>query len=192
MNFLQIWLDKPLPAEYKANMLGVLDKLEPGDTYTCISDFPLFSDSRVKWVIAGVIQTYIDRDYNGLMAKVILNNPDLSPVWKSDILRMYWLSKYPDTLYLDTDGTLVTKPILTKISFGTLDMTDGSVRGDYYAIYNLNNCTFFLDCMSRFNKHITIHPDQAANYFFTMINVILSSNYIDWYQIGQDIFEHGV
>ena len=191
MNFLQIWIDKPLPAEYKANMLGVLDKMEPGDTYTCISDVPLFLDSRVKWLTAGVIQTHIDRDYDGLMTKVIINNPGISPVWKSDILRMYWLSRHPDTLYLDTDGILTHKPALTKISFGILDMTDGVTKGDYYAIYNLKNCSFFLDCMDRFNKHIAIYPERAANYFFIMINVLLRSQGIDWYQIGKDIFNHG-
>ncbi len=76
------------------------------------------------------------------------------PIWFSDYARYYWLSRVPNTLYIDTD-TFCTAPI---------PLIKGIGHADYWAIWNGEDLRGIADVLSKHNdqRMLSHTPDLLA------------------------------
>lgn len=107
MKYLQIWLGKSPNSSILQCMQSVRDKLTDNDEYILISNGNFLNDENITWI-----------DSNKYI-KELRNDVDIDLVWKkipsgntgycykSDIIRLDYLSKNDNVLYLDCDVILL-------------------------------------------------------------------------------------
>ncbi len=146
MNYLQIQYGN-LSNKRKIMIYTVLDKLSEGDTYTMIAEKKYINDDRISYLsVENTIQEIMDEGEPYRKYWNIIKNESL-PFLASDLIRFWYLSKVPFTLYLDTDIELLKtmekpqEPIICKL--------------DYFLIYNHDRTDIFKTFLDKYVKHTT-------------------------------------
>lgn len=129
---------KPLPDSRKKCFYSIINNLGDGDSIHIITDCKKWSRSKnIKWI---KYSEYLK--HSGDKVKEIISH--LSSKFGrndliSDIIRIDYLSKVPNVLYLDTDVYLINRPKLDRMSFAKL----GSGRNADWAIFNSSDTDKF-------------------------------------------------
>ena len=157
MNYLQVWFGKKPKKKILDCMKTVMDNVGEDDTYTLISTTNFLKDNnKVNWIDINKYELEeIKKDeklfifYNSLDK---LQDPDfLKSSYKSNIIRLNYLSNNNNVLYLDTDVVLKEKIIFkeNKPHFAFFKRNDKIIK-DSFVSYNgtcLNYFKKILNCM---------------------------------------------
>ncbi len=136
----QIWIgDKP--EDRIKYMKSVIDI---SDSYILFSNKNYFNkNKKIKWV-----------DVNKVIHDLFLEYPELETVYnnlsienKSDLLRFYILSKFDNSMYVDTDVILNEIPLFEYVSVPYFSKYKNK-NADTYIIYNNNNKEFFINLLN--------------------------------------------
>jgi len=165
LKYLQIWLGKK-PNKYILDcMKSVLDRVSDNDEYILISNTNFLKDKNITWINSN--------DY----IKEIKQNSDIDFVWKkiqnttkgycykSDIIRLDYLSKNDDVLYLDCDITLLDDLIFEK---GIVYLSNFGKKYDCYLMYG--DKKFFGDALKYCILNIKDYPNIPHSWILRILN----------------------
>lgn len=173
MNFLQIWIgDKPEKQILKC-IKTVLNQVKETDQYILIAEKQFLKNDKITFInINDYVTNELSKLPNVLKAYNLI--PEQYKWAKADIIRFHFLSKFPNTLYCDTDIDLKCVPQFdeTKIYFGNLNR-----MFDCFIIYNGLQIIPFFDLLNsivnKYNYMIErnkIVNDMHRDWNFEIIN----------------------
>jgi len=191
MNILQIWLGLNKPSKIMMGyMKNIFLSMKEDDTYTLISSLNLFPKSKkVNWIDS---DKYIEGMLSDVDKSIIdlwdyLKNEKFEYIYKSDIIRLYYLSKNEDILYLDTDIELIKFPSF----LDNIYMARRSVSLLNHCIfYNGTNKEFSIKLLKEavFNSFNVIGKNYSCNMYWILGLVEKYKNEISI--IDDSFFEH--
>jgi hypothetical protein len=192
MNVLQIWLGSNKPSKIMMGyMKNIFSSMKEADTYTLISSLNLFpKNKKVNWINS---DKYIKEMLSDIDKSIIdlwdyLNGEIFEYIYKSDIIRLYYLSKNEDVLYLDTDIELKDFPIF-------LDKVYMARR----SLSLVNHCIFYNGTNKEFSmrllKEATFNSFNVIGKTYNCINIYWILKLLDKYineiiAIDESFFVH--
>lgn len=177
MNILQIWIGKKPDKNIIDSMKSVLNNLSENDKYYLISNTNFLNDNRVNLINYNEYSNLIKLEYD------FLNKIPKSKEYhwcRSDLIRLDYLSKNSDTLYLDCDVTIL-EPLYQLNN--KIYLPKRKKLFDVFMLYG--NKDFFKEVLNK-----AIQETKEINYSW-IYSIINHKRYINNYEIMPFNYKHG-